>query len=137
MYLVENLNQKMMNEHMCWTITSYGYVIDSVQKIKDSVKGKRWKLPATEKTPTTKSFVPWLDGTEELGHDGIKFFQEMIVMLIWETELLITDILHEVLLLSHYRDSPREGNMEEILHIYAFLYEKQRLTLYMNLEIPH
>ena len=53
-------------------------------------------MPNTSDTPMTKSFVPELDGTEELEPDGIQFYQEMIGILMWETELGRTDILHEV-----------------------------------------
>ena len=94
MYLGAKLKQKLMNGHMCWTITSYDYLIAAVQTIKDTVKDNRWKLPETLNTPMTQSFVPELDGTEELVPDGIQFFQEMIGIIIWETELGRTDILH-------------------------------------------
>ena len=63
MYLGARLKQKMMNGHMFQTITSYDYVVAAVQIIKDVVKYKMWKLPATAKTPTTQSFVLELDGT--------------------------------------------------------------------------
>ena len=53
-------------------------------------------------------------------------------MLRWATELGITDILHEVSILSQYQDAPRERHMEEILHIFSFLDGKPRLTLYMD-----
>ena len=56
------LKRKIMNGHMCWTITSYDYVISAVQTIKDSVKDKRWKLPATTKTPTNQSlYQNWME----------------------------------------------------------------------------
>ena len=44
----------MMNGHMCWTITSYDYVISA----EDAVKENRWKISVTAKTLTTQSFVP-------------------------------------------------------------------------------
>ena len=78
-----------------------------------------------------------MDGTEELGPDGIQLFQETIGMLRWETELGRTDILHEVSLLSQYQASAREGNIREILHIFALLDVKPILALYINPEIPH
>ena len=53
-------------------------------------------------------------------------------MIIWATELGRTDLLYEVLLISQYQDLPIEGHMGEILHIFAFLDGKPRLTLYMN-----
>ena len=70
MYVGAKLKRKMMNRQMCWTISSYDYVIDAVQTIKYAVKDKRWKLPATAKTTINQSFVPKLDISEELGpHD--------------------------------------------------------------------
>ena len=120
----------MINENMCWTITSYDYVIAAVHTIKDAITHNPWKIPKTADTPMTKSFVPELDGTDELGPDGIQFYQEMILMLRWETELGRTDILHEVSILSQYQAEPIEGHMEEILHIFSFLDWKPRLTLY-------
>ena len=71
----------MINGNMCWTITIYDYVIATVQTIKDEITQKPRKMPKTEDTPTTKSCVPELDGTEKLGPDGIQFYQEMIGML--------------------------------------------------------
>ena len=47
-------------------------------------------------TPLVLSFIPVLDGTPELGTDDHRFFQEMIGMLRWATELGRVDILHEV-----------------------------------------
>ena len=54
----------------------------------------------------------------------------------WETELGRTDILHEVSILSKYQAAPREGHMGDILHIFAFLDGKPRLTLYMDPALP-
>ena len=136
MYLGARLKRNIINGNMCWTITSYEYVNSDVQTIKDAIIRKLWKIPKTSDTPMTKSFVPELDGTDELGPDGIQFYQEMILMLRWETELVRTDILREVSILSHYHDAPREGHMEEILHIFAFLDGKPRLTLYMDPAFP-
>ena len=66
-------------------------------------------------------FVPELDGTPELGPDDHRFFQEMIGMLRWATELGRVDVLHEVSLLSQYQASLRQGHIEQFLHIFAFL----------------
>ena len=52
------------------------------------------------------------------------------------TELGRTDILHEVSTLSQYQAVPREGHTEEILHIFALLDGKPRLTLYMDPDLP-
>ena len=136
MYPVKRLKRKMINGGMCWTITSYDYLIAAVQTIKDTITQNPQKMPKTAATPMTKSFLPELDETEELGPGGIQFYQEMIGMLGWATELGITDILQELSILSQYQPAPREGHMGYIVHVFAFLDGKPRLTLYMYLAFP-
>ena len=46
------------------------------------------------------------------------------------------DILHEVSLLSSYQASPRASHLEQLLHIFAFLKKKPKLTLYFDPEEP-
>ena len=53
-------------------------------------------------TPMVSAFILELDGTPESGADDPRFFQEMIGMLRWATELGQVDVLHEVSLLSQY-----------------------------------
>ena len=64
MYMGAILKRKIINGNMCWTITSYDYLIVAVKKIKDAITQKTWKMPNTADTSITKSFVPELDGTE-------------------------------------------------------------------------
>ena len=64
MYLGARLKRKMINLNMCWTITSYDYVIAAFQTIKYAITQKPWNMPNTADTPMTKSFVTELDGTE-------------------------------------------------------------------------
>ena len=66
MYLGARLNRKMINGNMCWTITSYDYVIAALQTIKYTITRMPRNIPKTVDTPMTKSFVPELDGTEKL-----------------------------------------------------------------------
>ena len=62
MYLGEKLKRKLTDGNMCWTITSYDYVIDALHTTKDAVKDKRWKLPATTKTTTNQSlYQNWME----------------------------------------------------------------------------
>lgn len=48
------------------------------------------------------------------------------------TELGCVDVLHEVSLLSQYQAPPRQEQMEQALHIIAFLNKYPKLILYMN-----
>ena len=84
----------------------------------------------------TKSYYPELDATPELLPDDVTLYQEIIGMMRWATEIGRVDILHEISLLSQYQASPREGHLEELLRVIAYLKRKPKLTLYMNPEAP-
>ena len=60
----------------------------------------------------------------------------MIGILRWATEIGRVDILTELSLLSAYQASPRRGHFEQVIHIFAFLKEHQKLTLYFDATKP-
>jgi hypothetical protein len=137
-YLGAKLQEKSINGLICWTITSQDYVKAAVQNIEEALKTKKWKLPTTHlETPMNSTYVPELDVTHELDGNDVVFYQEIIVMLRWATEIGRVDILFEVSLLSQYMANPREGHMEQLLHIIAFLRQRPKLTLYLSPELPN
>ena len=75
MHLGAKLQEKGINGHSCWTISSTNYIKAAVQTVKDSVNKDKcqWKLPSKVPTPMVSSFVPELDGTPELGPDNHRF----------------------------------------------------------------
>ena len=84
----------------------------------------------------TLDYIPELDGSEELDAKHTQYYQELIGMLRWACELSRVDILLEVSLLSQYQASPREGHLEQLLHIVGFLKKHPKLTLYMDPSAP-
>ena len=80
---------------------------------------------------------PELDVTEELDEPGFTYFQELVGILRWATEIGRVDILFDVSSLSQYQASPREGHLAQLLHIFAFLRTHPKLTVYMSPELPH
>ena len=69
------------------------------------------------KTPMTSSYLRKFSGTPKLEPDDLQFYQELVGMLIWATELGRVDILHAVSLLYQYQAYPREGHLEQVLQI--------------------
>ena len=63
------------------------------------------------------------------------FFQELIGVLRWATEIGRVGILVEVSLLSQYQANPREGQLEQLLHIFAYLRKHPKITLYLSPEV--
>ena len=136
-YLGAKLQEKPINGMKCWTVTSQDYIKAAVKNVEETIKGTRWRLATTNvDTPMNSSYAPELDVSEELDDKGVTFFQELIGILRWATEIGRVDILFEVSILSQYQASPREGHLEQLLHIFAFLRKHPKLTLYMSPELP-
>jgi len=136
-YLGAKLQKKPINGIQCWTITSQDYVKAAVKNVEETIKKSRRRLPTSNiDTPMNITFSPELDVTEELNGDDTTYFQELIGVLRWATEIGRVDILLEVSLLSQYQANPREGHLDQVLHIFAFLKKHPKLTLYMSPELP-
>ena len=66
----------------------------------------------------------------------MQYFQELIGVLRWATELGRVDIFHELSILLSYQCNPRQDHMEQPYHIFGFLQHNPKLTLYMDPEPP-
>ncbi len=131
------LQKKDINGLHCWTITSQDYVKAAVKNVEETIKKTGRRLPTSNiDTPMNTTFSPEMDVTEELNEDDTTYFQELIGVLRWATEIGRVDILLEVSLLSQYQANPREGHLEQLLHIFAFLRKHPKITLYMSPELP-
>jgi hypothetical protein len=136
-YLGAKLQEKPINNYKCWTVTSQEYVKAAVRNVEEAVKNKGRRLPtANIDTPMNNNYTPELDVTTELDEDDTIFYQELIGVLRWATEIGRVDILLEIALLSQYSASPREGHLEQLLHIFAYLRKHPKLTLYLSPELP-
>ena len=106
----------LSNGGFCWNLSSDKYVNAAVNNVDESVKKKGMKIPTKARTPMTSSFVPELDSSRELSKEDLIFYQELIEILRWATELGRADIIHEVSILSQCQASKREGYLNELLH---------------------
>ena len=79
------------------------------------------RLPRRSETPMSSDYTPELDATTELESDGIPMYQKIIRELRWAIEIGRVDIRHEVSAISSYQTDPRDGHLQQILHIFAFL----------------
>ena len=54
----------------------------------------------------------------------------------WAVEIGRVDILTELSMLSLYQAAPREGHLERLINIFAFIKKKPKLTLYFDPTMP-
>ena len=137
-YLGVRLQRKIVaaTNKECWAITSVDYVKATIDAVRETIKGTRWKFLSSINTPMVASYRPEIDQTPELDEKETTMFQEFIGMLQWAIELGRVDIAHEISLLSQYQASPRQGHMEQMMHIFYYLSKKPKTSLYMDPTFP-
>ncbi|CAJ1955039.1 unnamed protein product [Cylindrotheca closterium] len=137
-YLGAGVKRKVLDGQHMWTMSSYDYVTAAVKNVKATLKdNQRWNLPKKAVTPMNSDYTPELDGSSELNAHDHTYFQELIGVLRWATEIGRVDILLEVSLLSQYQAGPGEGHMEQLLRIFAYLDQHPKMTLYFDWRIPN
>ena len=134
-YLGARLEKKSINGFDCWTVSSVDYVNAAIKTIEEKLTSNQ-RLPSKVVTPMTANYTPEMDGTDELNEDDTTYFQELIGILRWATELGRVDVLLETALLSKYQACPRQGHLEQARRIFAYLKQRPKMTLYMNPEPP-
>ena len=62
-----------------------------------------------------------MDISDELDEDEASYFQSLIGVFRWIVELGRVDICCELSMLSSHLALPRQGHLEEVLHMFAYL----------------
>ena len=104
-----------------WAMSCDSYIRNSlkvVQGYMDSadVHFKRASCPFHH-----ANYHPELDASPLLEPEMISRYQQMIGILRWGCELGRLDILHEVSLMSAFNAAPRQGHLDAVYHIFAYL----------------
>jgi hypothetical protein len=120
----------------CWAMSSDTYCAALVHNVEESLLKKSLRLPSKCITPTSHGYKPEDDCTNELQADGTQRFQEIIGSLRWAIEIGRVDILLETSLLSRHLELPREGHLEQALHIVGYLKAHKKLRLLFDPGYP-
>ena len=115
---------QLENGVYAWAFSSSQYVQAAVKGVEEWISKRaddRWKLPAKAETPMRSTYRPELDVTPELGPEEASFYQSLIGVLRWIVELGRVDICLEVSVMSSHLALPREGHLEQVFQIFAYL----------------
>ena len=115
---------QLENGVYAWAFSSSQYVQTAVKNVEaylDSQENKRWKMPSKADTPLTTTYRPELDVSRELNEVNAAYYQSLIGILRWMVELGQVDVCLEVSMMSSHLALPREGHLEQVLHIFAYL----------------
>ena len=101
--------------------SSSQYVQEAVKNVESYLAKRYMKLKKKATAPITTGYRPELDATPELNPSDAAYFQSLIGILRWAVELGRIDITCEVSMLSSHLALPREGHLQQVYHIFAYL----------------
>jgi hypothetical protein len=84
------------------------------------------------KTPIVSGYHPELDLSPLLHPDQANYFQNLIGILRWVIELGRIDIHVHVSMLCSFLSNPRQGHLDQAIHIFAYLKKYDRSTMIFN-----
>jgi len=136
-YLGASLS-KMTNQDNdeCWAMSSDTYCQAAVKNVEDVLAKDNLRLPTKCVCPLTNGYRPETDVTQELKADGVQYYQELIGVLRWAVEIGRIDILLEVSLLSQHLALPRQGHLEQVIHVFGYLKQHKKLRLMFDISQP-
>jgi hypothetical protein len=136
-YLGGDLSQMNNVEgNPCWAMSSDKYCAAMVKNIEATLMKKGVRLPSKCPSPLSHGYKPELDCTGELKADGLQWYQEIIGCLRWAIELGRVDILLETSLMSQHLALPREGHLEQALHIVGYLKSHPKFRILFDSSKP-
>lgn len=119
-----------------WAMSSESYVKRAIAEVEIELKKVGSRLPTKVKTPMSSNYRPELDLSDELNVERQNYYQGLIGILRWICELGRIDILMPVSLMSRYLASAREGHLDQVFHIFAYLKAHDRSTLVFDDTYP-
>jgi hypothetical protein len=120
-----------------WAMSSDTYVKRAVADVERELMQIDERLATKVTTPIHLGYRPELDTTAELDPKRASYYQGLIGVLRWITELGRIDILVAVAMLSRHSVAPRRGHLEQVFHIFAYLKRYERSTMVFDDNLPH
>ncbi|HSN67533.1 MAG TPA: reverse transcriptase domain-containing protein [Fusibacter sp.] len=121
-----------------WAMSAEEYLENAIAIIKarcEKDKEKPFNKTA-RKRPYPCNYKPELDVSEELEGEMVTWYQQLIGMLRWVTELGRIDVLFEVTKLSSHNALPRRGHLRAVYNVFFYLHgTKSRKIVFDDLRV--
>ena len=138
-YLGAKLRAVELNNGVkAWSMSPAKYVKEAVENVKEYLDkhfhGRKLAKRAT--APWPLGYNAELDATPELSPDMALYYQLQVGILHWAMELGRVNIVTEVSTLASQMAMPREGHLEAIFHVFAYLNIKHNSRLVLDPTYP-
>jgi hypothetical protein len=106
-----------------WAFGSSQYITKggAVENVQSYLKTQNLVLPAKATGPLQPNYRPELDVSPELNPNDASNYQSLIGILRWIVELGRVDICCEMSMLSSHLALPREGHLQQVHHMFAYM----------------
>ena len=138
-YLGAKLKEHVLpNGVRAWGQSPSKYIQEAVKHAEEFLEREgKPKLKKKVTSPFPANYYAELDTTDVLDAEGMATYHSQIGILRWMVELGRIDIITEVSTLASFSAMPREGHLEAIWHIYAYLKAKHNSTMIYDPTYPN
>lgn len=119
-----------------WAISSDTYVKRAIAEVERELGSVSKELKKKVTSPMASGYRPELDASPELDERRASYYASLLGVLRWCIELGRIDIIVEVGLLSRFQASPREGHLEQLFHVFAYLKNYNRSSMVFDWTYP-
>jgi hypothetical protein len=135
-YLGANFeNWTFQDGRQLWSMSAKSYIKSAIENIEAKDQFGH-KLRTGAHRPMKADYRPEIDITPALSIPLASYYQGLIGVLRWTCELGRIDILTEVSMLSSHNALPREGHLEAVLDIFAYLKKHQSAAIVFDDDLP-
>jgi hypothetical protein len=120
-----------------WGLSSTQYIAEAIRNVEHELSKIGKALSNTISTPISSGYRPELDVSPLLSPEQANYFQNLIGVLRWIIELGRLDIHVHVSMLSTFLAAPRQGHLNEVLHIFAYLKRYKKSTMVFDDTLPN
>lgn len=128
---------ELENGANAWAFSSSQYVQAAVQYVEKFISNhEHLNLPKRAKTPLQTSYQPELDVSLDRNPSEASYYMSFIGVLQWTVKLGRVDICLETSVMSSYMVLPRQGRLDQLLHILAYLKKYHNAEMVFDPTIP-
>lgn len=108
----------------CWSFSSSQYIQNAVANVEEYLLKQGENILPRVKSPWPSGYRPEVDVSPELTSHEASYYQSLIGILRWIVELGRADICMETSAMASMMASPREGHLQVLFRMFAFLKTK-------------
>lgn len=127
---------QLPDDTVAWAFGSSKYVQAAVKNVQEYLMKTGEKLRSRADTPLSSGYRPEIDVSPELKPKEASHFQSLVGILRWIVELGRVDIACEVSMMSSHLALPREGHLQQLYNIFAYLKKHHNAEMVFDPTVP-